>query len=525
MDENAIHQWLIDCFGQVQGDMAWNQLQAMPAPIRDQIFGQDPSKLPKPSQMQAMMQAVTSSGLGNFADLKKSAEEGPVNVKLAESLAHGQAGDESSERTVNAVDGQAVREAMSAANLWLDSACGIDPAPGEAKVLTRINWVDDTLDSWADFAAPVSKSYSDALSSVLSERFGDAEISEIFAGPVPIALPEGMNDPASIIRFMGNTAFSMQLGTAAGNLSHEVHGSFDQGIALSHNAAGGLVAQNCIDYAKELEMDRTEVLDYLALEEVAHARLYANVPWLMPRFKALIGKYARGVNIDLDAIEEQLRDATSIDPESLSGSVDMTKVAIADTPEQKEALHALEELLALVEGWVDTVTWQAGMAHIPHIEQLREMARRERAVGGPAERTFASLIGLKLKPKRMREAAQIWERIGQSEGTDARDAKWGHPDLLPKLPDLETTGSTNADATDTNGDTAALAQAGETDDNGNGQTNTAKDHAGTSIDWDAELDKLLAAEQGHDGDQSDQDNHGETDDSADTDDSGDDSAQ
>ena len=125
-------------------------------------------------------------------------------------------------------------------------------------------------------------------------------------------------------------------------------------------------------------------------------------------FEALIGKYARGISIDLDAMEEQLRDATSMDPESISGAVNLTKVGIPDTPEQREALASLESLLAMVEGWVDCVVWRAGMAHLPHIEQLREMMRRERAMGGPAERTFESLLGLQLRPKRMREATGIW---------------------------------------------------------------------------------------------------------------------
>lgn len=53
-----------------------------------------------------------------------------------------------------------------------------------------------------------------------------------------------------------------------------------------------------------------------------------------------------------------------------------------DTPEQREAMASIESLLALVEGWVDCVVWRAGMAHLPHIEQLTEMARRERATGG-----------------------------------------------------------------------------------------------------------------------------------------------
>ena len=252
-----------------------------------------------------------------------------------------------------------------------------------------------------------------------------------------------MKNPAKLMRFVGNTSFAMQLGRAAGDLSHEVRGSFDQGIALLKNPAGGLIVQNVTEYAKSLDIDVNEVMGYLALQELAHARLFASVPWLMPRFEALLGKYARGITIDMDAMEEQIREAESIDPDSMASAVNITKVAFPDTPEQKQAMKALENLLALVEGWVDAVVWRAGMAHIPHIEQLREMLRRERAIGGPAERTFESLMGMQLRPKRMREAAALWESIGAQEGPEARDAKWSHPDLLPQLPDEQSEDSSN----------------------------------------------------------------------------------
>lgn len=158
----------------------------------------------------------------------------------------------------------------------------------------------------------------------------------------------------------------------------------------------------------------------MALHEEAYARLFATVPWLMPRFEALLGKYARGIAIDLDAMEDELRDVEGLDPDSLSSALNLTNVGMGeDTPEQKDAMRSLETLLALVEGWVDCVMWRAGMAHLPHIEQLREMMRRERAVGGPAERTFENLIGLQLRPKRMREAAQLWERVTAEQGIEA----------------------------------------------------------------------------------------------------------
>ena len=488
MDENAIHQWLIECFGPIQGEMAFKQLNDLPDAIKDQLMSQDPSKLPKPSEVQALMQAFTAGGLNTPSEMQQTVAEGPINVKLAKSIALQQANGEGSLSTVSAQSGVAARRAMSEANLWLDTVCEMNPVAGEPEVLTRAGWVEGTIDAWAKFAAPVAESMNEALASVISERLGgsfEGEIAGVFAGPVSIPIPEGMKDPAQLMRLLGNTSFAMQLGHAAGDLSHEVHGSFDQGIALLSNPAGGLIVQNVEEYAKSLDIAVDEVTAFLALREVAHARLFASVPWLMPRFEALIGKYARGVNIDLDAMEEQLREAGAMDPESISGAVNLTKVGIADTPEQKEAKTSLETLLALVEGWVDCVVWRAGMAHIAHIEQLREMIRRERAIGGPAERTFESLLGLELRPRRMREAAALWEQIGTQDGMDARDAKWGHPDLLPVLP----------------GDSAGADAAGNDgahDDNAGADSAASTGASSSSVDWDAELSKLLGEEGGDD---------------------------
>ena len=116
------------------------------------------------------------------------------------------------------------------------------------------------------------------------------------------------------------------------------------------------------------------------------------------------------------------------------------------------------------------------MAHLPHLEQLREMTRRERAVGGPAEQTFESLLGLHLHPKRLREAADLWERITAEEGVQGRDGHWSHPDLLPSLP-----------AKDEGGQGGASTSA-------DGQSEQKASTSATSVDWDAELDKLLNAE-------------------------------
>jgi uncharacterized protein (DUF2342 family) len=68
---------------------------------------------------------------------------------------------------------------------------------------------------------------------------------------------------------------------------------------------------------------------------------------------------------------------------------------------------------------------------------LAEAVRRARATGGPAEETFATLVGLELRPRRMRDAANLWAALRDARGIDGRDAVWSHPDLIPTSADLD----------------------------------------------------------------------------------------
>jgi uncharacterized protein (DUF2342 family) len=65
------------------------------------------------------------------------------------------------------------------------------------------------------------------------------------------------------------------------------------------------------------------------------------------------------------------------------------------------------------------------------------MLRRRRAAGGPAEQTFATLVGLELRPRRLRDAVTLWETIASDQGQSGRDAVWAHPDLMPAAGDLD----------------------------------------------------------------------------------------
>jgi uncharacterized protein (DUF2342 family) len=93
---------------------------------------------------------------------------------------------------------------------------------------------------------------------------------------------------------------------------------------------------------------------------------------------------------------------------------------------------------------------------------MREMLRRRRAAGGPAEQTFSSLVGLELRPRRSRDAAALFAHVYTAGGAGGRDAVWVHPDLLPGPRDLDDPAGylarREAHATEHSGAAAALEE-------------------------------------------------------------------
>jgi putative hydrolase len=136
-------------------------------------------------------------------------------------------------------------------------------------------------------------------------------------------------------------------------------------------------------------------------------------------------------------IEEQMRGIDPTNPESLQGLLEGGMFDPPKTPQQEAALAQLETTLALVEGWVDEVVGQATHSRMPAAAKMQEAVRRRRAAGGPAEQTFATLVGLELRPRRLRDASTLWGSLRTRQGAEARDGVWMSPHLLPTAADLD----------------------------------------------------------------------------------------
>jgi putative hydrolase len=253
---------------------------------------------------------------------------------------------------------------------------------------------------------------------------------------VPEEMRAQLGPMTAIVTSLGGALFGGQLGSALGSLAAEVLSAGDIGLPLGPAGTAALVPANIREYGEGLELPPDQVRLYVALREAAHQRLFGHVPWLRGHVLSLVETYAAGIHVDREAVEQAMGqlDPSSFDPLSPGGIPEITLEGIfapEDSPQQRATLARLETTLALVDGWVCAVVDRAAADRLPEMVRLSEAFRRRRAAGGPAEQTFAALIGLQLRPRRLREAAALWGALTEHRGVAGRDALWGHPDLLP----------------------------------------------------------------------------------------------
>ncbi|WP_041368573.1 zinc-dependent metalloprotease [Nakamurella multipartita] len=359
------------------------------------------------SQLGQMMSQANASG----------ASTGPVNYDLARRLATSQL---PASHPASAVDVNKVVEAIKLAEVWLDGATALPAGARTATAWTPRQWVDATMPAWEKLCSPIAEQVSRAWVDGLPEQ------AKAQAGPL-----------LAMMGSMGGMAFGSQLGQGLAQLATEVLTSTDVGIPLGPEGTAALLPRSISEFGAGLNLPEDQVRLYLAVREAAHHRLYAGTPWLRDRVVALINDYARAISVDFSAVEQLASNIDPSDPASIEAALGQGMFEPTITPGQQAAMAELETLLALVEGWVDTVVADAVGERLPGANALRETLRRRRATGGPAEQTFATLIGLELRPRRLRAAAELWQAVGESRGTDGRDALWADPGLLPSGTDLD----------------------------------------------------------------------------------------
>ncbi|MFO7689124.1 MAG: zinc-dependent metalloprotease [Cryobacterium sp.] len=392
--------------------------------LRDILSGKsslDPSQLAgvaglpgDPASVAALMSQLQSAMQG-------AAAGGGINWDIARTTGQDRAA--AGQLTPTTEQKAQLDQAFHIAALWLDDVISVAELTQPPRLMTRREWVTATMPLWTQLAEPVATSISASLTRVLTEQ-------------APEELQGMISNASQIVQSIGGTLFAMQLGQVVGQLASEVVSGGDVGIPLLDDGQAALLPQNVAAFGEGLDVPTDQVQIYLAVRELAHARLFRHSRWLRLHLISSITEFAHGITVDTGRLEELAAGFDPSNPEELREAMANGSLIPPKSDAQLAALARLETILALIEGWVDVVTVEA-TSRLPRADAISETVKRRRASGGPAESAFATLVGLELRPRRLREAAAMWQAVTDAVGNVARDALWAHPDILPGTDDLD----------------------------------------------------------------------------------------
>ena len=345
---------------------------------------------------------------------------------------------------VGANDVAEIEQAFSIAELWLDEATFFPKSPNTGNVaLARTDWVDTTLAGWQTSVEPLAVGLSSAIGELLNQAsFGEGEAPESSSDEqTQMQIPLGMI--SGLLNSFIGSLIATQLGQAIGGLAGTVTGAHDVGLPLVDSAYPTLVPQNIKEWATDLDIPLDEVRIFHALREAAVARLFSHNPWLVSYIRTAITDYGKGINIDLDAIQDQAQRAMESgngfdpsNPESFTIALNEGIFTPQESPAQRDALTKLETVLALIDGWSEEVVAMAAGDRLPNIAALQETLRRRRATSAPAQQLFSSMLGLQVSPRLAREATVFWKQVREMKNVESRDRIWSG--ILPTADDLLT---------------------------------------------------------------------------------------
>jgi putative hydrolase len=383
-----------------------------------------------------------AEALRQFADLM-SYQGGSINWDLAKNTAR-QAVTAKGDPSVLDNQRTAVTEAVRLADLWLEDATSLPSGIRSIQAWSRSEWVEATMPVWQTLCEPIAERAVDTMGGLLSVSEDDLDDlppelrSAMGAMGGGAGALGGFGGLGEMMRRIGGMMVGGQAGAAVGALADEIISSSDIGLPIGPEGTAALLPAGVAAFGSGLSVGEDEIRLFVALREAAHHRLFSHVPWLRARLLGAVEDYARGIKIDANALRDAMPQIDPSNPEALNEALSGAALFHPeDTEEQKAALARLETMLALVEGWVSTVVADASRNRLPQADALAEAIRRRRATGGPAERTFATLVGLQLRPRRLREAATMWRTLTDIRGVSGRDEVWAHPDLLPTADDLD----------------------------------------------------------------------------------------
>jgi coenzyme F420 biosynthesis associated uncharacterized protein len=268
------------------------------------------------------------------------------------------------------------------------------------------------------------------------------------------------------LRAASGLLFGAQVGALTGVLSQRVLGQYD--LALLDAEVQPrllLLAPNLAQAARNLGVDRDELVLWVTIHEITHAVQFGGAPWLREHLGGMLLELIEGLQVKLnpDSTRDGLPaeqdkdkgaaagggggwipklDGLGINPNQLRELLErarrgeLLRLTLGD--ERWQLLERMQATMSLIEGHAEHTMDAVGAEVLPSLPRLRAALNRRRETRALPWRVFERLLGLELKLKQYEVGKRFCDAVVRAEGPEALARVWEEPELLPSTAELET---------------------------------------------------------------------------------------
>jgi coenzyme F420 biosynthesis associated uncharacterized protein len=274
--------------------------------------------------------------------------------------------------------------------------------------------------------------------------------------PLLAPLTERLNEPRGLLggpmRSVSGLMLGAQVGALTGLLSQRVLGQYD--LALLDATVTPrllLLAPNLAQAARNLSVDREELVLWVTIHEITHAVQFSGAPWLREHIGGMLRELIDGLEMSVmggvgaaDAQETGsggLRLPKLPDPAELrvmlerARSGELLRLTLGE--DRWQLVEQMQAAMSLIEGHAEHTMDAVGAEVLPSLPRLRAAMNRRRSNTGLPWRVLERLLGLELKMRQYEVGRRFCDAVVDAGGPEGLALAWRGPESLPRMAELE----------------------------------------------------------------------------------------
>jgi coenzyme F420 biosynthesis associated uncharacterized protein len=240
-----------------------------------------------------------------------------------------------------------------------------------------------------------------------------------------------------------------QVGTLTGMLSQRVLGQYD--LALLDARVPPrllLLAPNLALTARNLAVDRDELVLWVTIHEITHAVQFSGAPWLRDHLGGMLKELIDGLRVTIAGAGDTGsghdgpgRWSKLPDPAELRELMERARrgelLRLTLGEDRWRLVERMQAAMSLIEGHAEHTMDAIGAEVLPSLPRLRAAMNHRREVRPLPWRVLERLLGLELKLRQYRVGRRFCDAVVSDGGPEALARVWSGPEALPSTAELQ----------------------------------------------------------------------------------------